>query len=149
MSGVKLVAEPYGAIYLAPEVPCIIIAWTKFANSEQLRHLMNETLSQYVAERKRRPGPIGWIADSRGLGAIRSDDQQWLHTDWNPRAYQAGVQYIAIVEAESVFGKISAQQYVTNVMHSEDYTFHTRNVPTLEAAKQWLREVLPAPPEGK
>ncbi|MGI4819662.1 MAG: hypothetical protein ACRYFV_00500 [Janthinobacterium lividum] len=141
-----LVSEPYGAIYLAPEVPCIIIRWFSFANSEQLRHLMNETLHQYVLERQRHPGPLGWIADSRGLGAIKPSDQEWLHTDWNPRTYAAGVPYIAIVEAETVFGKISAQQYVTNVTKSKEYTFHTRSVPTLEAAKQWLQQVLTTTP---
>jgi hypothetical protein len=147
MSDITLVTESYGAIHLAPEVPCIIIQWTGFANSEQLRYLMNETLNQYIAESQRRPGPLGWIADSRGLGAIRANDQQWLHSDWNPRTYAAGVRYIAIVEAETVFGKISAQQYVTNVTRSEGYTFYTRSLPTLEAAKQWLQEVLPITPE--
>jgi hypothetical protein len=146
MQDIVLVTEPYGAIYLAPEVPCIIIRWFSFANSEQLRFLMNETLNQYVAERQLHPQPLGWIADSRGLGAIKPNDQEWLHTDWNPRTYAAGVRYIAIVEAENIFGKISAQQYVTNVTRSEAYTFHTRSVPTLEAAKQWLQEVMAATP---
>jgi len=147
MSDITLVSEPYGAVYLAPEVPCIIIQWTGFANSQQLRYLMNQAQASYIAEVRRRPGPLGWIADSRGLGAIRASDQEWLHTEWNPRTYQAGVRYIAIVEAESVFGRISAQQYVTNVTRSESYTFHTRTLPTLEAAKQWLQQVLPITPE--
>lgn len=147
MSDITLVSEAYGAVYLAPEVPCIIIQWTGFANSEQLRYLMNAAQASYIDEAKRQPGALGWIADSRGLGAVRSADQEWLHTEWNPSAYQAGVRYIAIVEAETVFGKISAQQYVTNVTRSEAYTFHTRTLPTLEAAKQWLQEVLPVTPE--
>lgn len=67
-----------------------------------------------------------WIADSRGLGAVKPAGQQWLHTEWSPRTYAAGGRYIATVEAETIFGKISAQQYVTNVTRSEEYTFHTR-----------------------
>jgi hypothetical protein len=148
MSDITLVSESYGAVYLAPEVPCIIIQWAGFANSEQLRYLMNQAQSHYIAEAGRRPGhPLGWIADSRGLGAVKPADQEWLHTEWNPRTYQAGVRYIAIVEAETVFGKISAQQYATNVTRSEEYTFHTRSLPTLEAAKQWLKEVLSITPQ--
>jgi len=147
MSDIALVSESYGAIYLAPEVPCIIIQWTGFANSEQLRYLMNQAQAHYIAESRRRPRPLGWIADSRGLGAVRASDQEWLHNEWNPRTYAAGVRYIAIVEAETVFGKISAQQYVTNVTRSEHYTFHTRVVPSLPAAKEWLRQVLPITPE--
>lgn len=146
MSDTTLLSEPYGAIRLASEVPGTIIQWTGFANSEQLRYLMNETLRQYISETKRQNGAVGWIADMHGLGAVKSTDQQWLHTDWNPRAYAAGVRYMAFVEAESVFGKISVKQYVTNVAQSEQYTFYIRYLPTLAAAKAWLTEVLPITP---
>ncbi|MFC6221901.1 hypothetical protein ACFP2F_01510 [Hymenobacter artigasi] len=146
MSDTTLLSESYGAIQLASEVPSTIIQWTGFANSEQLRYLMNETLRQYISETRRQDGPVGWIADMHGLGAVKSADQEWLHTDWNPRAYAAGVRYMAFVEAESVFGKISVNQYVTNVTQSEQYTFHIRYLPTLAAAKAWLAEVLPITP---
>ncbi|TGE13430.1 hypothetical protein [Hymenobacter elongatus] len=146
MSDTTLVSESFGAIHLAPEVPSTIIQWTGFANSEQLRSLMNETLRHYISETKRHKGPVGWIADLQGLGAVKPADQEWLHTDWNPRAYAAGVRYMAFVEAESVFGKISGKQYATNVMQSEEYTFHIRYLPTMAAAKAWLAEVLPITP---
>jgi hypothetical protein len=147
MNHLPLVSESYGAVYLAPEVPCIVIEWTSFANSDQLRYLMNQAQAHYIAQTKHRTGAMGWIADSRGLGAIKPSDQEWLHTEWNPRTYAAGVRYIAIVEAETVFGKISAQQYVTNVLRSDAYTFHTRTLPSLAAAKAWLQQVLPLIPE--
>ncbi len=146
MSDTTLLSESYGAIHLAPEVPSTIIQWTGFANSEQLRYLMNETLRQYSSETKRHKGPVGWIADLRGLGAVKSADQEWLDTDWNPRAYAAGVRYMAFVDAETVFGKISGKQYATNVMQSEHYTFNICYLPTLAAAKEWLAEVLPITP---
>ena len=146
MSDTILVSESYGMISVAPEVPSTIIEWTGFANSEQLRYLMNETLRQYISQTKQQKGAVGWIADMHGLGAVKSTDQQWLHTDWNPRAYAAGVRYMAFVEAESVFGKISVQQYATNVTRSDEYTFHIRHLPTMAAAKEWLAEVLPTTP---
>lgn len=57
------------------------------------------------------------------------------------------MRYNAIVEAGSAFDTTSAQQYVTNVTRSQHYTFHTRTLPTLDAAKQWQQEVLPITPE--
>jgi hypothetical protein len=66
---------------LAPEVPCIVIKWTGFANSQQLRYLVNQTQTHYIAEAKRWTVAVGWIADSRGLGAIKSSDHEWLHTE--------------------------------------------------------------------
>lgn len=146
MRDTLLLSQSYGAIHLAPEVPSTIIQWTGFANSEQLRYLMNETLRHYLSETKRQKGPVGWIADLHGLGAVGSADQSWLHADWNPRAYAAGVRYMAFVDADSVFGKISGKQYVTNVTQSAEYTFHIRYLPTLAAAKAWLAEVLPITP---
>jgi hypothetical protein len=146
MSDSIVVSESYGVIHLALEVPSTIIEWTGFANSEQLRYLMNEALRQYISETKRQHGPVGWTADLHGLGAVKSTDQEWLVTDWNPWVYAAGVRYMAFVEAESVFGKISGKQYVTNVLQSERYTFHLRYLPTLAAAKEWLTEVLSITP---
>ena len=146
MSDTTVFSESYGTIEVAPEVPSIVLRWTGFANSEQLRFMMEETLRQYISETKRQKGPVGWIADMQGLGAVKSVDQNWLLSDWNPRAYAAGVRYMAFVEAESVFGKISVKQYATNVMQSEHYTFHISQQPTLAAAKAWLTDVLPTTP---
>lgn len=70
MSDTTLVSEAYGAIHLAPEVPSTIIQWTGFANSEQLRYLLDETLRQYISETKRHKGAVGWIADMHGLGTV-------------------------------------------------------------------------------
>jgi hypothetical protein len=46
------------------------------------------------------------------------------------------------MEAETVFSKISAQQYVTNVLCSETYMFYTHTLPSLEVAKAWLHQLL-------
>jgi hypothetical protein len=72
-----LYAQPYGAMLLAPDVPCLIVAWYGFANSEQFRELMDHGLALYQAEAQHTQ-PLGWLADTSGLSAIRAADQQWL-----------------------------------------------------------------------
>ena len=146
MADITLVSEPYGAVLHAPEVPCIIIQWHSFANKQQFRSLMDRALAAYQAERAQHLVPLGWIADSRQLSALTPDDQAWCDTDWNPRAYALGVRYIGIVIPESIFGKIAVQQYVTNILHNDGYTFETRTFSSVQETKQWLRQMLPHSP---
>ncbi|OUJ76111.1 hypothetical protein [Hymenobacter crusticola] len=143
MPDLTLASEPYGAVLFAPEVPCVIIQWHTFANRQQFRSLMDRALAAYQTEIAQHPAPIGWIADSRQLSALTPDDQAWCETDWNPRAYAAGVRYIGIVIPESIFGKIAVQQYVTNVLHNDHYTFETRTFSTVSETKKWLKQMLP------
>ncbi|GGF01825.1 hypothetical protein [Hymenobacter cavernae] len=143
MTDITLISEPYGSILFTPAVPCITIQWHSFANRQQFRSLMDRALVAYQTELAHHPRPLGWIADSRQLSALTPDDQNWCDTDWNPRAYAAGIRHIGIVIPESIFGKIAVQQYVTNVLHSDGYTFETRNFSSPQETKEWLQEVLP------
>jgi hypothetical protein len=136
-----LIAEPYGAMLLTPEVPCLIVAWYGFANSEEFRSLMNRGLALYEAEAQRRQ-PLGWLADTRGLSAIRAADQEWLATDWNKRAYQAGIRHIGFVVPESVVGQITVNTYANNAVASDAYTISASQHRTLPEAKARLREEL-------
>ena len=95
MSDIVLHEETYGRLLLAPDVPCIIIAWNGFANSEQFRFLMNHGLELYQAEAARTQ-PLGWLADTRDLSAVKQADQEWLKADWNPRAHTAGIGHVVI-----------------------------------------------------
>ena len=45
MADTVLYTQPYGAISLALEVPCLIVTWYGFANSEQFRELMDQGLA--------------------------------------------------------------------------------------------------------
>ena len=145
MADTTVVSEPYGAILSAPEVPCIIIQWHGFANRQQFRSLMDRALAAYQNESAQHPTPLGWIADCRQLSALTPDDQAWCDSDWNPRAYAAGIRFIGIVIPESIFGKIAVQQYVTNVLHSETHTFQTRTLSSVRETKKWLKQMLSAP----
>lgn len=63
MSDTVACAEPYGSLLFAPEIPCVIISWRGFANSEKFRSLMNRGLELYIAQAARTQ-PLGWLADT-------------------------------------------------------------------------------------
>lgn len=126
---------------LAPEVPCLIVAWYGFANSEQFRALMDHGLELYQAEAGRTQ-PLGWLADTRCLSAIRAADQQWLEADWNRRAYTAGIRHVSFVVPESVFGQMTVNTYSSNALASSAYSFTISQHRTLAEAKARLSHEL-------
>lgn len=141
MTDISLINEPYGSMLLAPEVPCLIVQWHGFANSQQFRSLMDRGLALYTAQ-ARRTQPLGWLADTRLISAITPTDQQWLNTDWNPRAYAAGIRHVSFVLAENVFGQIAVQNYTANTETAAAYTIEPAHFRTMPEAKQWLRQAL-------
>ena len=141
MSDTVVHAETYGSLLFAPEVPCFIISWNGFANSEQFRFLMNRGLELYIAEAARTQ-PLGWLADTRNVQAVKPSDQEWMRTDWNVRAQQAGINYVSFVVPETVFGQISVQSYTHNVAETNDYEIETAQHRTLKEAKKWLKAAI-------
>ncbi|SEU06160.1 hypothetical protein [Hymenobacter actinosclerus] len=136
-----LIAESYGSMLLAPEVPCLIGQWHTFANRQQFRSLMDRGLDLYIQE-SHRTQPLGWLADTRQISAITPDDQNWLRTDWNPRAYAAGIRHVSFVAPESVFGQMAVQGYTANTQSADAYAIEVVHHQTLPEAKQWLRRAL-------
>lgn len=141
MSDIMLHAESYGSLLLSPEVPCIIIAWHGFANSEQFRTLMDRGLALYHAEAAQTQ-PLGWLADTRDVQAVRPADQDWLRNDWNVRAFAAGIHHVSFVVPETVFGQISVQSYTSNVAETSTYDIETTQHRTLREAKAWLKKAI-------
>ena len=141
MSDIVLHAEPYGSLLFAPEIPCIIISWHGFANSEQFRFLMNRGLEMYQ-EKAPQTQPLGWLADTRDVQAVKPADQEWMKTDWNIRAYNAGIHHVSFVVPETVFGQISVQSYTQNVAEVDAYEIETTLHRTLREAKSWLKKAI-------
>lgn len=147
MADLVLAAYPYGSVLFASEVPCIITQWHSFANRQQFQSMMNEALEQYKA-RVQQTRPLGWLADTRHMSALTPDDQQWLNTDWNLRAYAAGIRHISIVQAENVFGKIAADNYSARTLGTATYSLEPSTHATLAEAKRWLKLQLQTLPSG-
>lgn len=141
MSDTVVHTEPFGSLLFAPEIPCFIISWHGFANSEQFRFLMNRGLELYEAEAARTQ-PLGWLADTRDVQAVKPSDQEWMRTDWNIRAQNFGIQHVSFIVPETIFGQISVQSYTHNVAEANEYDIITSQHRTLREAKNWLKEAI-------
>jgi len=105
-----VLAEAYGSLLWAPEVPCVIVRFHGFINLIQCQHLMEQALDLYAAHTQE-AGLTGVVMDSRQLSALPVAAHLWLANTWNSQAYAAGVRYIRFVTPENIFGQIALKLY--------------------------------------
>jgi hypothetical protein len=135
-------SEAYGTVLVDTSVPCIISQWHTFANKQEFRTLL-ETAMTYFDAHSSPTKPWGWIADSRHMGAIPAEVQQWLHTVFNQRITTAGLREMSVVVPETIFGKMAVQQYKQNIEQEDTfYELETRYYNSLESAKNSIRQYL-------
>ncbi|WP_375435965.1 hypothetical protein [uncultured Hymenobacter sp.] len=137
-----ILVEPYGSVLVDTRVSCVIVQFHHFANSTEFKHLMNTGLAYYAAHSQLQK-PWGWIGDVRRMSAIPQDVQDWLTTDWNLRAFAAGIREVSVVQAETAIGQMATQQYVRNTAAKIAlYEIYSVYYPSLKAAKQGARRAL-------
>ena len=135
MSEQLILEETYGSVLADEQVPCVIVQFHSFANRTQFKHIMNTGLAHYVAHATA-ARPWGWVGDTRMMGAIPKEVQQWLAEDWNIRAYAAGIREISIVVSENIFVQLATQQYAQQTTRQETYELEPIYYPSLAKAKQ-------------
>lgn len=143
----RILTEPYGSVLVDRQVPCVLVQFHSFANKTEFKHLMDTGLAYYVAQ-SRPEKPWGWVGDVRQMSAIPKDVQDWLTTDWNARAFRAGIREVSIVHAEHISGQLATQEYVRNTAaHLNQYELHAVYYPSLKAAKQGAHHALRQQPQ--
>jgi hypothetical protein len=136
MPDTLVLAESYGSVFADARVPCVIVQFHRFANAAEFKNIMETGLAYHLAHSSPQQ-PWGWIGDVRHMGAIPQAVQDWLTTDWNVRAFAAGIREISIVVAENVLGQMATQQYVQKtVAHQEQYEIEPAYYPSLAQAKE-------------
>src|SRR5688572_8968572 len=105
--------EKFGSLEYDSTVPCITATFKGFMSSEQFRDFLNKGLEKLI-EKKKLHKQILWLADTRKHVVQPDKDTQWVADDWNPRAIKAGIEHVAFVLPENVFGKISVKKYSEN-----------------------------------
>lgn len=112
------------------ESGAVIMEWTGFSSSSQFREA-NEAVLKLI--RDTNANKI--IADIRNMKIITIQDQQWLYQNWLPRTIRAGVEFVAIVESEDFFNRLS----VDNVVQKIDDQLIIKYFKSVLGAKGWLK----------
>lgn len=130
-----LVDEPWVLVWADSSVPCIVVQLRAFANREQFKHLMNAGLAYYQTQ-SQPARHWGWVADTRHMSAIPSEVQQWLATDWNKQAYQAGLREMSIVLSANVLAQLATQHYAQQSLQADTYELEPVYYASLAEAQQ-------------
>jgi|SRR5690606_11192757 len=113
------------------ELGAVIMNWNGFSSSGEF-YEANESVLRLLKENNARK----IVADLRNMKIIKLEDQQWLYKDWLPRAIRAGLEYVAIVESEDFFNRLS----VDNVSQQINGQLNIKYFNTYSWARNWIRK---------
>lgn len=102
-----------------------------FLTPDEFKTVANQLLG--ILETKRLKKQLN---DIKQMKVLKPEVQEWLNTDWFPRAQKIGLKYFAFVVPDDIFGKMSmdgANKNAQNAFGMEIQYFNN-----LDAAKNWL-----------
>jgi hypothetical protein len=127
-----------------PAVPCVTMAWRGYHTSEAFR-AQNERVLAELTERR----ASKMLCDIRYFVLIGATDQDWLNTNWLPRAAETGLRTCAIVAPVFYFNRVAVHSVVERI---DTQTLSVAHFDATESARAWLRtgryENAPSPPIG-
>lgn len=127
---VKFFEQEYASISYDEAIQAMILQWKVTATSSEYRNSLNHLLlgmEQYKTSRV--------VVDTRHLGVIHPDDQEWSISDWTVRAMQSGYTHLAIILPDGIFTKIVCGGYNE---HGKSKTLLSRYFSSLDEAKNGL-----------
>ncbi|HEX3576328.1 MAG TPA: hypothetical protein VHU42_17155 [Rhodopila sp.] len=126
--------NPICSVSVDHTVPCIVVAWKRYATSNQLRFVQEKVIDLLA-----RHGLSKLLGDDTVLPTIHREDQFWLVSDWMPRAAAAGLRSIASKTPASHFGKVS----LDNIRSAVCAGVSMRSFGDIAEARQWLQGLQP------
>jgi hypothetical protein len=105
-----------------------IAAFKGFLEVGEHQRLGNELLDMAVKN-----GYSKMIIDTSEMKVIPQESQQWIQTNWFPRANKAGIRYIAFLVPSDLFGKSSTKSVNERAGNIEIQYFES-----MTKARTWL-----------
>jgi len=114
-----------------PDLHAILNTWSGFLQGEPYRRRMDLCLKLLVEV-----SASSIIANAQMLRPLVSADQDWTNEDWAPRAIQAGLEYMVVVQPRSVFSQLVVTQVVQKI---DSAALQVVQVAELTDALRWLK----------
>ena len=118
-------------IFFDEELDAVVMEWNGYATSAQFREgteLMLNTLIKHNC--------ANVLADIHTMTLIGTEDQQWLQSNFIPRAVQFGFKKIAIIEPTSYFNKVAVES-VSYKVDKKNLVISFFN--NKEEAQEWIK----------
>jgi hypothetical protein len=120
-------------IYFDTDLNGVVMKWNGYATSREFREGTEYMLNMLI---KHNTSKV--LADITNMLLIGMEDQQWLETDFLPRAIKFNLKYIAIVKPTSYFNKVAVES-VSYKVDKEKLTINFFD--SLDEAKEWLTKI--------
>ncbi|TDN38184.1 hypothetical protein E4631_06600 [Hymenobacter sp. UV11] len=145
MATTVLITRPYGLVLTETSGPCIVTQWRAFASASEFIALQEAAL-RYFETHSTPEQPWGWVGDVHRLQAIPVQAQDWLLTDFIPRAAAVGLRELSLVQSPTSLSPPATQRYAHGTTPSGlPYALRTAYFPSLEAALVGARLALAQP----
>ena len=118
--------------YFDKESNAAIGEFVGFLKPDEFKSIANKLIQMLEEKDLKRQ-----INDVKLMKVLSQDTQNWLNTDWFPRAKEAGLKFFAFVVPEDIFGKMSmkgANRKAENMLGIEIQYFSD-----MELAKDWVK----------
>jgi hypothetical protein len=109
---------------------CILVEWFGFFTSPQLR-IAGEKVLTLINEQK----ATKIITDTSQSRLISPEDQNWIATEWQQRAVQAGLRQLVTVLPHDIIAQM-AMNRLSNLLKEGE--LETTYFATAAEARQWL-----------
>jgi hypothetical protein len=120
-------------VYFDPEINAVVMEWDGYATSPQFKEgteLMLNTLIKNKACKV--------LADIKDMVLIGLEDQNWLDTNFLPRATKFGFKAIAILKPHNYFNKVAVESISYKVDSDKLLINFFDNI---AEAKEWLKNI--------
>ncbi len=120
-------------IYFDEETGCVVMEWDGYATSEQFKQGTELMLNTLIKNNSNKV-----LADVKDMVLIGMEDQQWLDTQFLPRAVKFGFKAIAIIKPDSYFNKVAVESISYKVDKGKLAINFFDNT---DDAKDWLKNI--------
>jgi len=117
-------------VYWDEPIKAVCGEWLRYAEGDEYRDGLKAGVD-LIAQK----GSSRWLADTRNLGPITQEDQNWTTEYLIPKVVKAGMRSTAIVIPRRVIAKMGLNKILSKVGDNE---FATSHFDKLEDARKWL-----------
>ncbi len=126
-----LYQKPYITIEQDDQLKCLIQNWKGFANSENFRDAINQSLDIF-----KKGGLDKIISNTKDAALVSNEDTKWVAKEITPQMVKHGLRYMAFILPTNVF----TQMGVENFKENAGSVVSIRYFDQMEAAKEWISE---------
>ncbi|HCT29183.1 MAG TPA: hypothetical protein DIW31_00250 [Bacteroidales bacterium] len=102
-----------------------------FLSPEEFKAIANQLLDILESKKIKKQ-----LNDIKLMKVLKPEVQEWLNTEWFPKAQKIGLRYFAFVVPDDIFGKMSMDG--ANKKAKDTFGIEIQYFNTLENAKNWL-----------